>query len=184
MGTLEVVHRREPGQQEDGDLGPGGLVGRGGDQVELVDKAEAVVEAGAAEAVTVTHLDDLHARPVQGVDHGPHLLLGELVAHRVRAVAQRGVGDPQVRRAAAGRRVLEDVALGDVLGDHGDVLGTDDHVAHDGQTPAFWVDPMSGAACSPSSVEDFHDASTPRRWASMRSPTRAAAAVMMSRLPA
>ena len=55
---------------------------------ELVDLGEAVVEARAAEAVAVRDLDDLDAGLVEGVDDAADLLLGELVAHRVRAVAQ------------------------------------------------------------------------------------------------
>ena len=77
-------------------------------------------------------LDDLDPGPVERVHRGAHLLLGELVGHRVAAVAQGGVGDP-------------------------DVVPDLWHVAH-ALTPSF-------------------------AWA-MSSPTRAAAAVMMSRLPA
>ena len=68
-------------------------------RLELVDLGEAVVEAGAAEAVAVGDLDDLDAGRVEGVHDAADLLLGELVLHRVRAVAQGGVGDPQVALA-------------------------------------------------------------------------------------
>ena len=53
-------------------------------------------EALAAQAVPVGHLDHRDARRVQGRDHRRDLVDGELVAFGVRAVAQRGVGDPDV----------------------------------------------------------------------------------------
>ena len=59
---------------------------------------EAVVEGRPAQPVAVGHLDDRHAGGVQRRDDGAHLVLGELVALGVRAVAQRRVGH-------AGRRV-------------------------------------------------------------------------------
>ena len=43
-------------------------------------------------------LDDLDARAVQAVDDAAHLVLGEAMRHRVTAVAERGVGDPDPGR--------------------------------------------------------------------------------------
>ena len=186
VGVLQVVHRAEAGEHEDGDLGLGGLVDGGRDELHLVDLGEAVVEARAAEAVAVRDLDDLHAGRVEGVHDAAHLLLGELVAHRVRAVAQRGVGDPQVALAAGLRGVGEHVGLGQLARRRrGRPRGG--WSCHPCQTPAFCASapaPTSGSGTSPSSADDFHVDATPSRWATMMSPTRAAAAVMMSRLPA
>ena len=112
MGGAEVVDGPEPGKHEDGDLGLGRLVDGGPDELHLVDQAEAVVEARPAEAVAVRDLDDLDAGLVEGVDDTPDLRLGVLVLHRVRAVAQRRVGDPQVPLATPGRGVGQDVGLG------------------------------------------------------------------------
>ena len=75
----------------------------GRDQLDLVLAGEAVVERRAAQAVAVRDLDDLDARRVQRVHGGADLLLGELVRHRVTAVAQGRVGDPELPRAC-GRR--------------------------------------------------------------------------------
>ena len=130
VGVLQLVHRAEAGEHEDGDPGLGGLVDGRRDELHLVDLGEAVVEARAAQAVTVRDLDDLHAGPVEGVHDTAHLLLGELVAHGVRAVAQGGVGDPQVALAAGGGGVGEHVGLGHLVDDDGDVLGADGHVTH------------------------------------------------------
>ena len=61
------------------------------------DGTSAVREALAHRPdVAVGHLDDLDARPVQRADGVAHLLLGELVRHGVRAVAQGGVDEPHV----------------------------------------------------------------------------------------
>jgi len=71
--------------------------------LDLVHPGEAVVERGSAQAVAVGDLDDLDAGRVQGVHRGTDLLLGELVRHRVAAVAQRGVDDAQLPRGRSGR---------------------------------------------------------------------------------
>ena len=117
------------------------LVDGGRDQLDVVDGAEAVVEARATEPVTVSDLDDLDPGAVQRVDDRAHLLLGEAVGHRMAAVAEGGVGDPDPR--LRGR-------------------------------PA--------ATASGMLVIVVH-ALAPTFFCAIRLPTRAAAAVMMSRLP-
>ena len=90
----QVVDRTQPGQQEYRDPCGTGLVDRRGDEVELVDPGEAVVEARPAQAVAVSDLDHLDVAAVQRVHDGAYLLLGELVRERVRPVPQRRVGEP------------------------------------------------------------------------------------------
>ena len=123
----QVLDGADAGEQQHRDPRGPRLVDGRPDQRDLVDQREAVVERRAAQPVTVRYLDDLHPGAVQGADHRPDLLLGELVPHRVRTVPQRGVGDADLARRGV-------------------------HAA----TPAV----------------------------ASSSPTRAAAAVMMSRLPA
>ena len=72
-----------PGSSSTAILALLGLVDGGGDQLDVVDGGEAVVERRAAKAVAVGDLDDLHAGAVQGVHDAAHLLLGEPVGHRV-----------------------------------------------------------------------------------------------------
>ena len=105
--------------EQHGDLGLGGLLHRGRDQRDLVHPREPVVEGGPAQAVAVSDLDDLHAGRVQRVHGRADLLLGELVRHRVAAVAQRGVGDAQVVRwgVAEAAGVITPPPLGPDLGD-------------------------------------------------------------------
>src|SRR5207302_1723694 len=91
-----VVLGADAGDEEHRDLGLGGLLDAGRDQLDLVDPGEAVVERRPAQAVAVGDLDDLDAGRVQGVHGGADLLLGELVRHRVAAVAQGRVGDPEL----------------------------------------------------------------------------------------
>jgi hypothetical protein len=98
-GATQVLDRPDPGQQENGDLGVAGFVHRRGDQLDVVDGGEPVVERRAAEAVAVGDLDDLHAGRVQGVHDAADLPLGEPVSHRVAAVAERGVGDSDSLRS-------------------------------------------------------------------------------------
>ena len=135
-GLLQVAHGAQAGKQEDGDLRLTRLVHGCRDELHVVDGAEAVVEAGAAEPVTVRDLDDLHAGGIECVYDRANLVLGEAMRHRVAAVPQRRVRDPD-------RRLLRDV-----------------------------VQRRHAHAFAPTVA-----------WA-IRSPTRAAAAVMMSRLPA
>jgi hypothetical protein len=97
-GAAQVLDRPDPGQQQNGDLGVAGLVHRRGDQLDVVDGGEPVVERRAAKAVAVGDLDDLNAGRVQGVHDPAYLLLGEPVRHRVTAVAERGVGDSNALR--------------------------------------------------------------------------------------
>ena len=93
VGVLDVADRGHPGQHQERDAGLPGLLDRGGDQRELVGAGEAVVEARAAEAVAVAHLDHPDVGRVERGHDAAHLSLGELVAHGVAAVAQRRVGD-------------------------------------------------------------------------------------------
>src|SRR5699024_2313389 len=65
----------------------------------------AVVERGSTEAVAVGDLDDGHTRAVEGADDVAHVLDRALVALVVRAVPQRGVGDPDVELGAVRARV-------------------------------------------------------------------------------
>ncbi|MPN37980.1 hypothetical protein SDC9_185501 [bioreactor metagenome] len=76
------------------------------DQVHLVDPGEAVVERGAGQTVAVGHLDDVHAGCVEGAGDVLDLVEGELVADRVRPVAQRGVDDARGVRLVRIQRVL------------------------------------------------------------------------------
>jgi hypothetical protein len=101
VGRLADVFRdAKAGQHQERDLGLlRGRHGRG-DQVLVRHGAEAVVERRAAEAVAVRHLDDRHACLVKGGDDAAHVPDGELVPDRVRAVAQRGVGDADVQFCA------------------------------------------------------------------------------------
>ena len=100
-GALEILDGADARHEQGGDARARGLVGGGGDERELVRGREAVVERRAAEPVAVGDLDDRHAGVVERADGVAHLALGELVRHRVAAVAQRRVGDADVRRHAA-----------------------------------------------------------------------------------
>ena len=101
---LDVLLGAHAGQHQEGDLGLFGRLGGQLDQFLLGSLGEPVVEARAAQPVTVGDLDDRHARGVQGGHDGTHLFLGELVAFVVGAVPQRRVGQPDVPD-----RVEEDV---------------------------------------------------------------------------
>jgi hypothetical protein len=140
VGMPQVLDGPESGQEQDGDLGGLRFLRRGGDEVELADAGEAVVEAGPAEPVAVGDLDDLDVTFVQRVDDGADLLFGELVGHGVRAVAQRGVGEA-------------------------DAGAFDVNLQREGRVHA-----LAPCRCVV-------------RCSAMRSPTWAAAAVMMSRFP-
>jgi hypothetical protein len=94
MRLAQVVHGADARYQQDGDRRLRRLLNRRGDQVDLVGVAEPVVERGAAQAVPVGHLDHLDTGSVERVHGRPDLSLGELVRHRMTAVAQGGVGDP------------------------------------------------------------------------------------------
>lgn len=104
LGLLDVLLGAHPGQHQEGDLGVLGGLGGQLDQLLLGGLGEPVVEARAAQPVAVGDLDDRHPRGVQGRDDGLHLVLGELVALVVAAVAQRRVGQPDVPN-----RVEEDI---------------------------------------------------------------------------
>jgi hypothetical protein len=84
----DVVLDPDPGQHQERDLGVLRGLRRDGDQLLLRCLREAVVEGRAAKPVAVRHLDDGHARLVEGRDDGAHLLDGELVPLVVRAVSQ------------------------------------------------------------------------------------------------
>jgi hypothetical protein len=94
--VAQILDGAEPGQEQNGDPGVVRLLHCCGDEVELADAGEAVVEAGPAEPVAVGDLDDLDVAAVQRVDDGADLPFGELVGQGVRAVAQRGVGEADV----------------------------------------------------------------------------------------
>src|SRR5699024_2414864 len=100
----DVVLDAQSGQREERDLGLGGGLGRDLDEFLVVGLGEAVVEGGAAEAVTVGDLDDGHPGTVEGPDDVAHVLDRELVALVVRAVAQGRVGDPDVEIGAVRAR--------------------------------------------------------------------------------
>jgi hypothetical protein len=97
-GPLEVLDRADPGHEEHRDRRLLRLLAGGRDELHLVGAGEAVVERAAAQAVAVGHLDHLDARPVERAHRVAHLRLGELVGHRVAAVAQGGVDDADVVR--------------------------------------------------------------------------------------
>src|SRR5699024_5670417 len=92
----DVVLDAQSGQREERDLGLGGGLGRDLDEFLVVGLGEAVVEGGAAEAVTVGDLDDGHPGTVEGPDDVAHVLERGLVARVVRAVQQGRRGDPGV----------------------------------------------------------------------------------------
>ncbi len=94
--SAKIVLGADARHQENGDRGLGGLLDTCPDQGQLVLAGEAVVERRAAQPVPVRYLDDGHAGSVQRVHGGADLGLGELVRHRVAAVAQRRIGDPQL----------------------------------------------------------------------------------------
>jgi hypothetical protein len=96
LSSADVVLRPQTGEHEKRDLRGLRRLHRSPDEVLLGRLAEAVVERRAAEAVAVRDLDDGYAGLVERADDRNDLLLGELVPLRVRAVAQRGVGDPDV----------------------------------------------------------------------------------------
>jgi len=90
-GVPQVLDGAEAGQQQHGDPGLPRFADGGGDEVELIDAGEPVIEAGPAETVAMADLDDRHVAAVQGMHDGAYLLLGELVRHGMGAIAQRGV---------------------------------------------------------------------------------------------
>ncbi len=104
-------------------------------------------------------LDDGNPGVVQRRDDVVHLLRGELVALVVRAVAQAGVGEAQVE--VVGPAAVEVVSVIELV-----EIGHVGHLSLSGVSTT-----LAGARCSTSGV-------------AMLSPTRVAAAVMMSRLPA
>ena len=180
---VQVVDGAEAGEHEDGDLGLGGLLDGGLDELELVDLGEAVVEARPAEAVAVRHLDDLDAGLVEGVDDAADLRLGVLVAHRVRAVAQGRVGDPQVALAApAGGVASTSVSVTGVVTTGHPRVGWSCHPWRIRLLPSRRR--RRPGRDAPEVGRGLPGRGHPSRCATMMSPTRAAAAVMMSRLPA
>jgi hypothetical protein len=98
----DVVLHADAGQHEKSD--PGRACARHGDLDELLFRgvAEAVRERRATESVSVRHLDHRYPGGVERRDDGLDLRGGELVALGVRAVAQRGVGDPHVEVGGEG----------------------------------------------------------------------------------
>ena len=92
IGVLQVVHGADAGQQQRGDPGVFDLAGHGLDPFQIGVRAEAVVEAGALQAVAVRDLD--------GID------LGSSSARRCAGPVQHctGGGWRGCRRAASRRR--------------------------------------------------------------------------------
>ena len=96
LRLLDVFLGANAGQHQEGDLGFLGRLGGQLDQLLLGGLGEPVVEARAAQSVAVGHLDDRNARGVEGGDDGTDLVLGELMALVVAAVAQGRVRHPDV----------------------------------------------------------------------------------------
>ena len=96
LGPGEVVLGADAGQEQHGQPAGGQHVGGGGDELQLVDQRQAVVERRAAEAVAVADLHPGDAGAVEGGGHRPHVLHGEAVPLGVAAVPQGGIddGDP------------------------------------------------------------------------------------------
>jgi hypothetical protein len=105
-GPQQIVLRADPRQQEDGQPARGEYVGGGGDQLQLVDQRQAVVERRTAEAVAVADLDPGDTGPVERGGHRPHLLGGEAVPLGVAAVAQRRVDDGDLGHATPSSRAV------------------------------------------------------------------------------
>ncbi|MCY1511327.1 hypothetical protein D9M68_457430 [compost metagenome] len=106
---LEVMHRADARQQQGSDLGMANHIGHRFDVLEVRMLAEAVVEAGALQAVTVCDLDGVHLRLVQRSGDVLGVLQRVLMSDGVAAVAQGHVGDVEllirVHRQASTRRV-------------------------------------------------------------------------------
>ncbi|MNM69773.1 hypothetical protein D3C81_813860 [compost metagenome] len=96
VGGLQIVHRADAGQQQHGDLRLLDHVGGGLDPLQVGVGAEAVVEAGALQAVAVGDFDGVDLGLVQRAGDVLHVLDRVLVAHGVAAVAQGDVGDVQL----------------------------------------------------------------------------------------
>jgi hypothetical protein len=87
LRLFNVFFGAHAGQHQEGDLGFFGRLGGELDQLLLGGLGEAVVERRAAQSVAVGHLDDRHPGRVERRDDRLDLVLGELVAFVVRAVA-------------------------------------------------------------------------------------------------
>jgi hypothetical protein len=156
--AAQVIHGADARNEQDGDRRLPRLLHAGPDEVQLVLAREAVIERRAAKTVAVRHLDDGHAGRVQRVHRRADLLGRELVRHRVTAVPQRGVSDAYLAASAVQVVAAQPVAAQPVADEAGHAV-----------TAPVVVAPV--AACA-------------ARRCAMTSPTLAAAAVMMSRLPA
>ncbi len=93
VGIVQVVDGADAGQQQGGDFGVFGDFGDRFDPLQVGVGAEAVVEAGALQAIAVGHFNTVDLGLVQGPCNVLHVLDGVLVADGVAAVAQCHVGD-------------------------------------------------------------------------------------------
>ena len=96
VGRFQVMHGADAGQQQGRDLGVLDGVGHGLDPFEIGMRAEAVVEAGALQAVAVGDFDGIDLGLVERASDLHGLLDAVLVANGVRAVAQGDVGDVEL----------------------------------------------------------------------------------------
>lgn len=97
----QVLGRADARDQQACDLRGPCCAHRRGDQLQVVGAGKAVIERGSAQSVAVSDFQDRNAGPVEpGHDVGD-LLPGVLVTDGVRAVSQRRVSQPEIRRAHA-----------------------------------------------------------------------------------
>ena len=102
-------------------------------------------------------------------------------SRRVESVIRRSVSPPAVGRCA---RTSVSVTGSVTTGVSSGRMVMSPMAQTPAVTGAVAVVGTAASGVSPSAAEDFHVDSTPSRWETKRSPTRAAAEVMMSRLPA
>ncbi|EWS63717.1 hypothetical protein Y695_03047 [Hydrogenophaga sp. T4] len=93
VGSFQVVHGADAGQQQRGDLRVFDHTGHGLDPLDVGVGSEAVVEAAALQAVAVGDFDGIDLGVVERLGDLHGLRHAVLVADRVAAVAQRDVGD-------------------------------------------------------------------------------------------
>src|SRR5690554_576272 len=93
VGVVQVFHGADAGQQQGGDPGVFDHVGHGFDPFQVGVGPEAVVEAGALQAVAVGDFDGIHPGLVQGPGDVLDVPDAVLVANGVADVAQGDVGD-------------------------------------------------------------------------------------------
>ncbi|MCY1516103.1 hypothetical protein D9M68_507160 [compost metagenome] len=96
IGSFQVMHGADAGQQQHGEAGVLDDVGGGFDPLQIGVGAEAVVEAGTLQTVAVGDFDGVHPCLVQGAGDGAHVIQLVLVADGVAAIAQGHVGDVEL----------------------------------------------------------------------------------------